>query len=469
VVGALALIVVVAACYLVFGGPIPFTAKPFLLRAVFTANTDLHIPSPVRIAGVQVGDVTGVQRLKGSRTAGVVTMRIDSSGLPIRADATARIRDRIFLEGNFYVALTPGSPAASVLHSGATLPAANTSGPVQLDRILSALNTPARHSLQTVLQGLGQTLNGQPDAAADTRADPSVRGLTAAQSLNYALKYSAGAFKGLALVNQALLGRRSGDLAGLVKGESRVFTALGDNRAQLAGLVSNFDTTMSVLADHQQALSQSVSLLPSVLQAALATDTELEAAYGPTQRFARLILPAIRQLGPTVSATLPWLGQLTALTSPSELGTLVSDLKPAAEAGIQLLEPTEALEQEADSLARCLSAVIVPTGNERISDPPGTTGEQVYQELFQAAVGVAGAAGNFDGNGRYLRASAGGGSDLVRTPALKGSGPLYGNAVKAPLGTRPKLPAKAPALKSNVSCYKQSPPDLNAAKTGQAP
>jgi hypothetical protein len=226
---------------------------------------------------------------------------------------------------------------------------------------------------------------------------------------------------------------------------------------------------MSVLAENQRALSRSVALLPSVLQTALATDTQLEAAYGPAQRFARLILPAIRRLGPTVSATLPWLGQLTALTSPSELGTLVSELKPAARAGIRLLAPTEALEQEADSLARCLSGVIVPTGNERISDPPGTTGEQVYQELFQAAVGVAGAAGNFDGNGRYLRASAGGGSDRVQTPTLKGSGPLYGNAVKAPLGTRPKLPAQAPVLKSNVACYRQTPPDLNAARTGEGP
>ena len=468
-VGALALIVIAAACYFVFGGAVPFRAKPFVLRAVFTANADLHIPSPVRTAGVQVGQVTGVQRLRGSRTAGVVTMRIDSGGLPIHADATAKIRDRIFLEGNFYVALSPGSPGSPALHSGATLPAANTSGPVQLDRILSALDTPARRNLQTVLQGLGRTLNEKPSTAADAGADARVRGLSAAQSLNYALKYSAGAFKSLSLVDQALLGRTPTDLANLVKGQSRVFSALGDNRAQLASLVGNFDATMSVLADNQQDLSRSVSLLPSVLDAALRADTELESAYGPTKRFARLILPAIRRLGPAVSATLPWLGQLTALTSPSELGALIKQLKPASREGITVLRTAETLAQESESLARCVSGVIVPTGNERIDDPPGTTGEQLYQELFQAAVGIAGAAGNFDGNGRYLRASAGGGSDQVQTPALKGAGPLYGNAVKAPLGTRPVLPAKAPVRKSGIPCYTQTPPDLNAAKTGNGP
>jgi hypothetical protein len=320
-----------------------------------------------------------------------------------------------------------------------------------------------------VLQGLGQTLNGKPSTTADAGADPSVRGMTAAQSLNYALRYSAGAFKSLSIVNQALLGRRPGDLAGVVTGESKVFTALGDNQAQLTGLVSSFDTTMDVLANNQQALSESVSLLPSVLRAALAADAKLDSAYGPTQRFARLILPAIRRLGPAVSATLPWLTQLTLLTSPSELGDLATDLTAAAKSGTELLRSTTSLAQAADSLARCLSGVVVPTGNERIKDPPLTTGEPVYEELFQAAVGLAGAAGNFDGNGRYLRASLGGGSDQVQTPALKGSGPLYGNAVKAPLGTRPELPSQPPALNSRVQCYQQSPPDLNSATTGQGP
>ena len=51
-----------------------------------------------------------------------MTMSIDTNGLPIHADATAKIRPRIFLEGNFYVDLAPGSPSAPVLSSGATLP-----------------------------------------------------------------------------------------------------------------------------------------------------------------------------------------------------------------------------------------------------------------------------------------------------------------------------------------------------------
>ena len=128
--GLAAVLVIAAAVYFAFGGSTPFASSPFVLKAVFTSETQLNIPSPVRIAGVDVGQVTSVRRLPGSTQAAVVTMDIDSGGLPIHANATASIRTRIFLEGNFYVDLQPGSPNAPILNSGGTLPAANTSGPV---------------------------------------------------------------------------------------------------------------------------------------------------------------------------------------------------------------------------------------------------------------------------------------------------------------------------------------------------
>src|SRR5947209_2660801 len=109
--GMIGIVVVAIACYLVFGGSLPFAGTPFQLKAVFTSETELHIPSPVRIAGVEVGQVTSVDRIAGS-SAATVTMSIDKNGLPIHTDATAKIRPRIFLEGNFYGDLHPGTPSA---------------------------------------------------------------------------------------------------------------------------------------------------------------------------------------------------------------------------------------------------------------------------------------------------------------------------------------------------------------------
>ena len=60
------IVVIAFACYLVFGGGLPFSGSAFELKAVFTANTDLHIPSPVRIAGVRSARSPA---LSGSRAA----------------------------------------------------------------------------------------------------------------------------------------------------------------------------------------------------------------------------------------------------------------------------------------------------------------------------------------------------------------------------------------------------------------
>jgi ABC-type transporter Mla subunit MlaD len=329
--GLIAAIVILAACYLVFGGSLPFSGSPFVLKAVFTTNTELHIPSPVRIAGVEVGQVTSVNRLSRSSNAAVVTMDIDRNGLPIHSDATANIRSRIFLEGNFYVDLHPGSPGAPALGSGATLPLANTAGPVQLDRVLSALNSDARANLQTLLQGLGGSLNDVPTAAQDATQDPSVRGLTGGQALDQSLKYSTGAFRASAIVNEALLGIQPHDLSNAIAGNQQVFKALAASGTQLASFVHTFNLTMAALAARQRALSQTISVLPALLRTTNTADTELDRSFAPTRAFARALLPSIGQLDPTIGAALPWLVQATALMSQRELGGLLADLTPAVQ------------------------------------------------------------------------------------------------------------------------------------------
>jgi phospholipid/cholesterol/gamma-HCH transport system substrate-binding protein len=469
---AIGLVVLLAICYAVFGGSLPFGSSPFLLKAVFTANTDLHIPSPVRIAGVQVGEVTGVERIKGSANAGLVIMQIDKNGLPLHADATADIRSRIFLEGNFYVDLEPGTPEAPILRSGATLPAANTAGPVQLDRILSSLNSNSRANLQKLVQGLGASLNTPPTAAQKRGQDQSDAGLTGAQGLNYALNYSAKAFETSAIVNQALLGERPTDLAGVVKGESEVFKGLAASGEALPQLVDNFEQTMAALAVKQDDLSSAIAVLPAVLKATDHADAALSASFAPTERFASELIPGIKQLAPTITVAVPWLKQLTALSSQTELGGLLKYLTPAVANTSTALTSTASLISQANELSQCFSKVLVPTGNETItqdSSPP--TGLQIYQQLFQSAVGLDSATQNFDGNGRYLRATVGGGSNQVKSAALSNGGPLYGNAVLPLSGTLPAFPSsqKAPTLDSKVPCYTQTAPDLNTASQGGTP
>ncbi len=441
-----------------------------MLKAVFTTETQLHIPSPVRIAGVDVGQVVSVQHIGGpSSTDGVVTMNIDNDGLPIHADATINILPRIFLEGNFYANLSPGSPNAPDLPSGSTLPAAQNSGPVQLDRVLAALNTNARANLQTLLIGLGAALNAPPTAAQDATQDPSVRGLTGAQGLNLSLKYSVDAFRASAIVNQALLGIQPGDLTRVVTGNAQVFHALAASGNQLPSLITNFNNTLAALAARQQDLSATVAALPPWLHATLGALGPLNASFGPTKAIAAALIPGVEQLNPTIEAALPWLPQATALVSPSELGGLLKYLTPAVQQTSSALTSTKSLLNGADLLARCFSHNIIPATDEVIQDPPVGTGLAVYQEFFQSAVGLAGASGNFDGNGRYIRSTAGGGSDQIQTSSIPKAGPLYGNAILPPLASRPAWPGHAPPVRTNVACYRNSVPNLNNVVTGGTP
>jgi virulence factor Mce-like protein len=467
--GVIGAVLIGAVCWLVFGLPTPFGSSGYVLKATFTAQTQLHLASPVRIAGVNVGKVTAVEHVPGSSNAAVVTMTIDHSGLPIHSNATINVRPRLFLEGNYYVDLQPGTPSAPALGSGAMLPAPNTSGPVQLDRVLSALRSNTRANLQTLLQGFGSSLNGQPTAAQDATQDPTQRGLTAGQSLNQSLNYAAGAFKASTIVNAALLGQQPHDLSGVVSGGAHVFGALSSQSGHLAHLVGSFDDTMAALAARQDDLSQTIALLPPFLRSADNALGPIQASFGPTRTFARELTPSVKQLGPTITAGLPWLAQSTALFSDQELGGLLPPLTTAVDETAASLKSTKALLETSGSLARCLTHTVIPTGNQRIQDPPLTTGLQDYQELFQSAVGLAGIAQNFDGNGRYVRSSTGGGSDRVQTGPIGAQGPLFGNAVLPSLGTRPASPGKAPPIREDVSCFRNAPPDLNSGSTGAGP
>ena len=190
--GAVLLVIVAIAVFFGFTKHIPFK-HGFRLKAAFATAINIHPKSPVRIAGVNVGKVSSIVR---DGDTGVVSMEIESGGLPIHSDATAKIRPRTFLEGNWFVELQPGSPSAKTLSSGATLPVTQTSDPVQLDQVLAALNTDTRANLQNFLIGFGDGLTRKPTAAEDAEQNPEVRGLTGAQAFNQVYHRSPSALRG---------------------------------------------------------------------------------------------------------------------------------------------------------------------------------------------------------------------------------------------------------------------------------
>src|SRR3712207_2630247 len=164
-------------------------------------------------------------------------MQIDDGGLPLHADATARIRPRIFLEGNFFVDLTAGTPTAPVLDSDDTIKVTQTSTPVQLDEVLTALQNDTREDLKTVLDELARGLK------------------KGAPALNDAYDDIAEAERTTAIVNEAFLGSEpEEDVQRLLRGLADATEGLNRNEVQLGELVSNFNTTMGAFASEQDSL-----------------------------------------------------------------------------------------------------------------------------------------------------------------------------------------------------------------------
>jgi phospholipid/cholesterol/gamma-HCH transport system substrate-binding protein len=461
--GAVMILVLLIGAYFGFTKHIPFK-HDFRLKAVFSTAVNVRPTSPVRIAGVTVGKVSAVSR---EGRVGVVTMEIKSGGLPIHADATVKIRPRTFLEGNWFAELQPGSPSARTLSSGATLPITQTSDPVQLDQVLSALNTDTRANLQNFLIGFGDGLTRKPNAAEDAEQDPDVRGLNASQALNKAYQRGPASLRGGAVINQAVTGTEPHDLSKLVAAIGKVAAALNVHEQQLGELIVNFNAFFRSLANQSAALRTTVAELPSSLRNVNRGLAALNAAFPPIKAFATDLLPGVKVTNAAIKAQLPWIEQVQASLAPSELGGVAAGLAEAAPSLARINSEQTPLYQQADLLNKCQTNVIFPAGNAKLQDGTSSSGVEDYKEFWYSLVGLNSIGQGFDGNGtmaHFLLSSTG--QTLVSAPMSILNTKLQGlrllaHASLPPLGTRPAYPAVEPPYKPQVPCYTQALPNFN--------
>ncbi|MBA3865222.1 MAG: MCE family protein [Solirubrobacterales bacterium] len=447
--------------YLAFTGHVPFTSYGYEVTATFANSDNVALNSPVRIAGVEVGKVVSTSR-EGNATK--VTFTVEGPGGPIHQDAFAAIRPRIFLEGNFFVELDPGSPSAPEMESGGNIPVSHTSTAVQLDEVLSALQSPVRADLSQLLESYGKALTHVPSAAEDLNQLPEVSGVTGAGALNGAFKYGGDAGRYSAQVTNALLGTEQRDLSRLVAGAGRTFGAFAANQSALQGLIDNFNIFTGALAAQSSNLSTTIHLLAPTLQVAHTSLVSLNRTLPPLRTYAIELTPAVAELPGLIRASKPWLGQVRPLLSGKEGGgvaKLLAEATPglaaAAQAGKEVALP------QLNQLSLCTSKVLVPTGNEVINDQFSTGGPN-YREFLYNLANFAGAAQNFDGNGPYIRAQAGGGPVLVGEPNpfgnLSTEKTQYAHTIVDPIGDQPQL-AGRPSLKPEVRCATNPVPDVN--------
>jgi phospholipid/cholesterol/gamma-HCH transport system substrate-binding protein len=462
--GAVLLVVLAVAIYFGFTKHVPFT-HGFRLKGVFASAQNISAKSPVRIAGVTVGQVSSVQQ---EGKTGVVTMEISQNGLPVHRDAQLKIRPRLFLEGSWYVELQPGSPSSPTVSSGQTIPVTQTADPVQLDQVLDALNTDTRANLQAFLQGYGEALTHKPTPAEDVTQTPEVRGLSGAEALKDAARYGLGSLRGTAIVQQSLGGVETHDISKLISSLDRVSSALNVHEQALGEWVEHLNTFLGSFAAQASSLERAVAELPGTLNAARRGFAAFHRSEQPLRTFSDAIVPGVDETSATVAAALPWISQVERLLKPDALGGVAKSLSEASPQLASLIGGQKEFFDQNDEFSRCLTRVFYPAGEAKLQDGAATTGAQAYKEFFYELVGLSGFGQNFDGNGPYLRTLAGGGGHtLLSQPTSivgqKGSpgAKLIARATLSPEGTRPRFPATEPPYKPLVPCSTQKVPNVN--------
>jgi virulence factor Mce-like protein len=429
--GVLAVTTLVVLTYFGFSKANPF-ANPYELKAMFRDVQTLKPRSPVRIAGVEVGKVTKVEPKDGGGAA-EVTMELREDALPIRDDARAQIRSRIFLEGNYFVDIQPGSPSGGELDDGSTLPITQTASTLTLPQILDVLDSDVRGDLQTFLREYGTVALQGGGAKAFNRA---------VHSFEPAYRYGA-------LTNDALLGvDPDRDVQRLLSGQQRTFAALADNPDALKELVTDLNTTAGAIAAEDSSLEAAVPALRDTLREGYPALGELNAALPTLRAFSREALPGVRSSVPALDAAIPWITQARGLVQPSELRGLAADLRQAVPSLVKLNTRLIPFLKRLRALSSCTNTVLVPFMESEIpSIEEGNSGNTVREQINRSFVGLAGESRVNDAN----------------TPVFHIQGV---NPFKLATGRiEPAAPPDAnmpPPHRPDAPCETQQPPNLSA-------
>jgi ABC-type transporter Mla subunit MlaD len=477
-IGLILIVVVAVGSVLAYTKKLPW-GDPYEVQAVFETAQNLRPKAPVRIAGVNVGEVTSVEHLTADdealvaqggkdnplpndptsgEAAALVTMQLDEAALPLHEDAQFQLRPRLFLEGNLFVDTKPGSPNAEEVGEDHTFPVSQTSSSVQIDQVLTTLQSDVRANLQTFLDQFGNALIKYGGA----------------KGFQELYRSSEGAFKYTSIVNEALQGTRTHDLSGLIRNLDRVVAALGSNEVALQNLVTNLRIVAGSFAAESASLETAIAKLPDVLDAADPAFANLNAAFPPLRAFAREALPGVRSATPALRAATPLIDQVRLLVSKRELRGLVADLRPTIPDLARLSARTKPLLSEFRRVSSCFNEVVIPWSNDTV-DPPDFYNSSlepkgtVAEETASGLVGIGSESRSGDANGQYIRVEAGGGANTVLIPGGAPDGTDAVGLLDFPiLGGVPSVhgntaDSQVPQFKRNVDCETQEPPNLAAA------
>ena len=327
----------------------------------------------------------------GRSAAGIVTIEINDKGLPIHSDATLKIRPRLFLEGNYFVDVEPGSPSAPELEDGATLPATQTAAPVGIGEVLDALQS--RHA------------RGPQDGPARVRR--CARGRAAPRRYNRSITLLGAGLQELgAVVTTRPAGILEHDL-------SELHRRVRHGRRRPGPL-----PVAPARADHQPGPDRRRRSPPSSRTSAAAigelprTLRQGHRALGHAQRRVPAVAPARRRADARGPRS-PAVARRAAAVRPAaarpvhqapSCGSLASELRDGR---ARARRPQQGRRGAPGAAARALELLgrtsISPWQEDTIVDPNFTSAGKVYEEGVKWLPGIAGESRNSDANGQWVK------------------------------------------------------------------
>jgi phospholipid/cholesterol/gamma-HCH transport system substrate-binding protein len=264
-----------------FGGTLPFRAEGYRFSALLPESDSIQNQGDVRIAGVSVGKVVGVN-LDGRYTRVVIEMQ--NQYAPIRTDAHIYVRLKSLLD-EVYLELTPGNRSAPALPDGGTIPPSHVTVNVGLDQILSTFDPTTRADLQLWLQNWAQGVDGTAPAI----SDDTVRFSQAVQGANGLL---------------GVLGRQQAATSELIRDTGTTFGTIGSDAARVDQLIRASDQVFGTTAARSTDLEETFHDLPPFLRGLRTTLAATQKLAGPGTPALTDLEPAARLLGPTLSDAL---------------------------------------------------------------------------------------------------------------------------------------------------------------------
>ncbi|MEW6474464.1 MAG: MlaD family protein [Actinomycetota bacterium] len=242
-----------------FGGSLPGVTGGYSVTASLADTQNLVYDSEVRMAGVPVGKIRGLERTAESVD---VKMELRGDAVPLHEGAKVVLRAKTLIEET-YLEITDGTGPA--IADGGRLPASAEQLSVKFDDLLDTLPFETREQLASLVRRLGVATDGEAQHLADTLAALGRLGRDGHDALD-------------------VLAAQSDNLSALVREGTRLLAVLDEGEGQIARMATSAERLFRATASRDEKLAETVRLLPGLLD-------RVKAASPPVRELAGALTP----------------------------------------------------------------------------------------------------------------------------------------------------------------------------------